>query len=53
MPNKNTRNEQRKNGDKTPPARRKAPHAEQRAKEAVEIKEAKQNVDLERGGYNG
>ena len=42
MPNEHTRNEQRKNGDKTPPARRKAPHAEQRANEAVEIKHAKE-----------
>lgn len=39
MPNEKTRNEQRKHGDKTPPARRKAPHAEERAKEAMEIKD--------------
>jgi len=39
MPNEKTRNEQRKYGDKTPPARRKAPHAEERAKEAREIKD--------------
>ncbi len=39
MLNKKTRNEQRKHGDKTPSARRKAPHAEERAKEPREIKD--------------